>query len=338
MRCPLGPVNRVQWFAALDRAILGAGSTGLRAVGVRAVGVRALLASGGAVALAVAVYFLSYLRYRSLLLETPVTPPSTARRWDLIGALIRDPRRAAIFDFMDKTLSRSRTHRLALLGYAGLAFGLLINSVLLALAAAHWEIDWDKILRFMTLYWPLTACMILIPGMRHALSLPAELSANWIFRMTESEGRAQWMSAVEAFVLVYTIAPVFVLLAPPAVMTLGWAVALRMMTLQALAALTMFEMLFYSWQQLPFACSYAPGKRPLASIAGRYLAAIFFLAPALSILVATVSQMIALFVPFAAGFASLWLWMRRRRREGWGEAKLIYEDDSEKLVDLGLRG
>ncbi len=121
-------------------------------------------------------------------------------------------------------------------------------------------------------------------------------------------------------------------------MALGWATGLRMMMLQALTSLAIFELLFYSWQQLPFACSYAPGKRPLASTVGRYLAAIFFLAPALSIIIATASQMTVLFTLFAAGFGAFWLWVRRGRREGWGEAKLIYEDDPEALADLGLRG
>ncbi|MGA7240651.1 MAG: hypothetical protein WBY44_33515 [Bryobacteraceae bacterium] len=322
------------WFAALHRALLGD-----RDPLIGALALRAVLVFAAAVALAVSAYFLSYWRYRSLLLEPAGAGASpAARRWNLVSLLVRDPRRAAILDFMDKTLSRSRTHRLVLLGYAGLAFGLLINSVLLALAAAHWQIDWDTLLRFMTFYWPLTASMILIPGIRHALSLPTELGANWIFRITESNGRAQWMGAVEAFVLIYAIAPVFVLLAPAAIMALGWATGLRMMTLQALASLAIFEMLFYSWQQLPFACSYAPGKKPLASVVGRYLAAIFFLAPALSIIIATVGQMTVLFAFFAAAFGALWLWVRRERRQGWGEAKLIYEDDPDALADLGLRG
>ena len=72
--------------------------------------------------------------------------------------------------------------------------------------------------------------------------------------MTESQGRAQWMSAVERFVMVYAILPIYVLLAPAAVMTLGWSVAARMMALQSLVSLTIFELLFYNWQQLPFAC------------------------------------------------------------------------------------
>jgi hypothetical protein len=321
------------WFAALLRAMLGAADAP-----VRLLAFRALAAFAAALVAALAAYFLSYRRYRALLLETPGPSAAPAACRSLVPLLARDPRRAAIFDFMDKTLSRSRAHRLALLGYAGLAFGLLINSALLALAASRWRLDWDKLLRFMTLYWPLTAATILIPGMRHALCLPVELPANWLFRMTESEGRAQWMSAVETFVVVYCLVPIFVLLAPAAIMVLGWSVGLRTMTLEALVSLAIFEMLFYNWQQLPFACSYAPGKRPLASIVGRYLAALFFLAPALSILIATVSQMTGLFAVFAAGFGAFWLWTRRQRRQGWGEAKLIYEDDAEKLPDLGLQG
>ncbi len=325
------------WFAALHRVLAG-GASGEDPL-TRTLAARALIAFAAAVVSALTAYFFSYWRYRSLLLEAPAASASPkAREWSLVGALVREPRRAAILDFMDKTLSRSRTHRLVLLGYGGLAFGLLINSVLLALAAAHWEIDWDTTLRFMTLYWPLTASMILIPGMRHTLSLPADLGSNWIFRITESDGRAQWMKAVETFVVVYTIGPIFALLAPAAILALGWGTGLRMMALQALVSLAVFEFLFYSWQQLPFACSYAPGKRTLASIVGRYLAVIFFLAPALSIIVAAVSQLTGLFVPFAAAFAAVWVWARRNRRQGWGEAKLIYNDDPDALADLGLKG
>ena len=66
----------------------------------------------------------------------------------------------------------------------------------------------------------LAASMSFIPGMRHALAIPVEPAANWLFRMTESQGRAQWMSAVERFVMVYAILPIYILLAPAAVLTL----------------------------------------------------------------------------------------------------------------------
>jgi hypothetical protein len=299
---------------------------------------RAAVATGCAVATAVLGYFVSYRRYRRLMVESGSAVESPGvRQWSIARLLAREPHQSAVFHFMDTVLARSRTHRLLLLGYGGLALGILLNSVLLALAAAKWEIDWDTMLRFMTLYWPLAASMIFIPGMRHALSIPVDLGANWIFRMTESQGRAQWMSAVERFVMVYAILPIYILLAPAAVMTLGWSVAARMMALQALASLTIFEILFSNWQQLPFTCSYAPGKKPLTSVIGTYLAAVFFLAPALSIIIATLSQLTVTFLFGLTLFLAAWLRARYLRRQGWGEARLIWEDVPEALADLGLK-
>jgi hypothetical protein len=133
------------------------------------------------------------------------------------------------------------------------------------------------------------------------------------------------------------VLPVFVLLTPAAIMVLGWAVGLRMVALESLAALSIFEFLFYSWQKLPFTCAYTPGKKPLASTVGRYLAAIYFLAPALSAIIATASQLFAIFVVFACGFAALWLWARRQRLQGWGESRLLYEDDDETPIGLGVK-
>ncbi len=132
------------WFAALHRVLSGGDS---QDANLLALATRGLIACTGVAALALTDYFFSYRRYRSLLLEgTRVAPAAIGRRWNIVSIFVREPRRAAILDFMDKTLSRSRTHRLVLLGYAGLAFGLLINSALLALAAAHWRVDWDSLL------------------------------------------------------------------------------------------------------------------------------------------------------------------------------------------------
>ena len=43
--------------------------------------------------------------------------------------------------------------------------------------------------------------LLLLIGTRHLFSLPTELEANWIFQITEGEGRGQWLRAVDRFVL-----------------------------------------------------------------------------------------------------------------------------------------
>ena len=70
---------------------------------------------------------------------------------------------------------------------------------------------------------------------------------------------------------------------------------------------------------------------------GTYLAAVFFLAPALSIIIAALSQLTATFLFGLTLFLAAWLGARRQRRQGWGESKLIWEDLPEALADLGLK-
>ncbi len=321
------------WFAGLEQTVGGS-----RDPAMRAFAARAIFAFAGCLLLAVASYLVSYRRYRVLLLETPhEAAPRRRPRWSILTLLARAPRQAAIVDFMAKTMARSRTHRLVLLAYAGSAAGILINSAILAQAVTHWQANAAYTLKFMVYYWPIVASMIVIPGVRHLFRLPAELGANWLFRITESQGRAAWMSAVERVIVVYAILPIYLLTAPAAVTVLGWSLAARLLVLQALASMAMFEALFYSWQQLPFACSYAPGQRPVMTILGKYLAAIFMAAPPLAILIATYSQIPVIFAMLGSVFAVAWLYLRHLRREGWGEAKLIYEDSPDAMADLGLK-
>jgi hypothetical protein len=321
------------WFAGLEQTLHGSGERVMRELAARAV-----FAFVISVLLAVAAYFVSYRRYRTLLLETPrEAAPGARNRWSLLNLLARDPRQAAIIHFVVQTMARSRTHRLVLLAYAGSAAGILINSVLIAQAAAHWSASASETLKFMVYYWPIVASMMVIPGLRHVFRLPAELRANWLFRIMESQGRAQWMSAVERVIVVYAILPIYLTTAPAAVAVLGWGVAARLLTLQGLASMAMFEALFFSWQQLPFACSYAPGQRPVMTILGKYLAAIFIAAPPLAVLIASLSQIPTTFALLASAFAVAWLRMRHLRREGWGEANLIYEDSPDAMADLGLK-
>ena len=44
-----------------------------------------------------------------------------------------------------------------------------------------------------------------------------------------------------------------------------------------------------------------------------------------------------LFPLYLVNFGAIWIWLRRQRREGWGEAKLIYEDVPEVVTDLGIK-
>ena len=321
------------WFAGLHQTL-----NGVRDPFFHAMARRALYAAAGAPALALLTYFISYRRYRKLIVEAPARMKVTrSRHWSLIRLLARTPRREAVMDFLAKTLARSRTHRLLWLVYLGAALAVVLNSSLINGALLTRTKGLTRALRFMVLFWPLACSVVILNGFRHVLAIPSELRANWIFRITESQGRAEWMSAVERFVMAYAVAPIYLILFPVTVYIMGFPIALRMTTLQLLVSLSIFEALFHSWQKLPFTCSYEPGKRPLVGIVGGYIAVLCGMVPIVSVVIATASQVWFVYPFYLLNFAAIYIWLRRQRREGWGEAKLIYEDLPAVVTDLGIK-
>ncbi|HUE00334.1 MAG TPA: hypothetical protein VMR62_12240 [Bryobacteraceae bacterium] len=321
------------WFAGLHQLL-----TGERDPFFAAMARRGQYAAGIAVVLALAMYLICYRRYRKLLLDSPVRLASPAVwRWSMIRLLARSPRREAVMDFMARTLARSRTHRLLWMVYLGAALAVVLNSSLIDGAFLRGSSGRDKALRFLVLFWPLACSVVMLNGFRHVLPIPCELRANWIFQITESQGRAEWASAVERFVVGYAIAPLYLILFPVAGLVLGWMMALPTMVLQLIISLIIFEILFYSWQKLPFTCSYIPGQKSLMAMIGGYLALLGVVVPILSAMVAVGSEALVLFLFFLVYLGGMWIWLRRRRRDGWGESKLIYEDLPAVVTDSGIR-
>jgi putative ABC transport system permease protein len=325
------------WFTGLHRSLTAPGDPFFSAMSTRGV-----CAASLAVALSVVAYLVSYRRYRKLLIETPVRLPSPHTwPWSLSRLLARSPRRVAVIEFMAKTLARSRTHRVIWLAYVGGAIAITLNSSLVDGAMFMRVHSWQKALQFMVLFWPLACSVVLISGFRHVISIPAELPANWVFRIAESQGRKEWMSAVERFIVAYAIAPIYLLLFPVAVYILGWPMAVRMTVLQVLVSLSIFEFLFYSWQQLPFTCSYLAGKRPPVLIVASYFGALCAAVPIVTVMISSAAMMGGMlpgfYLFYLANFGLIWFFARRRRRDGWGEARLLYEDLPQVVFDLGLK-
>ena len=322
------------WFGGLHEYLLGDRDPFLTAMATRAV--TALLA---AIGLTLFTYLISYRRYRKLLVEAPVWAPARrVRHWSLLRLVAREPRREAIMRFMAATLARSRSHRMIWLAYLGATVAVMLNSSIIDGAVFAKSGGVRPALQFAAVFWPIGASVILLNGFRHVVSIPAELPANWIFQITENQGRKFWMSAVERFAILYTIAPIYLVLAPVSVQVFGWAVAARMTVFQLLVSLTLFELVFYSWQQLPFTCSFAPGTQPLIGLLAKYMALLTVFVPLVSMIITAVCQYLELFLCYLPVFAGIWWYFRHRRREGWGEARILYEELPRAVASLGLRG
>ena len=320
------------WFLGLHEHLLGDPDPFFAAMARRA-----WLALAAASVTMLLTYIVSYRRYRQLLVEAPVfIEVPRKRQWSFLGLLARRPQQEAAMQFMIKTLGRSRANRTIWLAYIGAAVALMLNSSLIDGAYLARGGGLGKALKFAVLFWPLGASVVLLPGMRHVMRLPAELPANWIFRLTETQGRKLWMQAVERFVLCYTVLPIYVVLFPVAVRMVGWGMATRMTVLQVVVSLILFDLIFYGWQQMPFTCSYVPGKRPMVAIVAGYAALLGVLVPMLTVMIGAAAQFPPLFVAYLLFFGGIGIWARKRRRDGWGQDPLLYEELPEGVPDLGI--
>jgi predicted permease len=292
---------------------------------------QAVLAMTIPASLAVLIYLLSYHRYRRLLLEAP--PERAAGRRAGVGAWllelwIHDPRQQAAFAFIWKTLARSRSHRLLLLAYAGIALGAITKG---AVDMPRPSLRDQGIYGLLVVLAPLALALLVTVGLRYLFSLPTALNANWVFQTTDREGRTAWLAAVERFVICCGIVPVFLIALPAAIAILGPARAAAAITLALLAALLCFELLFRRWRKLPFTCSYVPGRQPASIMAIRYALASVSLGPAAQLILYSSGELTA-FAALATFEAAVWWRFRNARRKVWSDCALCFEETDEAEV------
>ena len=310
------------WFLGLCQTMSGDPDPAMQALAHRA-----LAALGIAVGLVLLTYTVSYRRHRALLMEG-VPAPRKSRRW--VGAvfdwLIPDPRRQAIIVFLARTLGGSSQHRTILMGYGG--FGLAI--FLSGLIGMRDMVAPARLVAADFVYAHTILLVFLLIGVRHLFSIPVELKANWAFQLTEREGRREWLRAVDRFVLVPGALAMLILPFPLEVHLLGWR-AVGESALFAVFAMLCYEMVFSTWEKLPFTCSHLPGKTPAWHLT-LYLLGLLVVLPTVNWLLLECVYHPAAFVVALTVLLAIWARLHAAREEGWGDLRLKYEESPDPAI------
>lgn len=180
---------------------------------------------------------------------------------------IRHPIARAGFFFTLQTLARSPAHRIVIAVTAGIG-----------LAGAIVTLGGRDIGETIASQMPLTVVLAaqfvlvssLIAGFRHAVRIPAELGANWIFQVAWPGDERGYLSGVKKAGVVGLVLPALMTLQPLNMLALGWRVALLHGLAGLMAGLIVLELLLMNVRRPPFACSYLPDggvRTPLAPIA-----------------------------------------------------------------------
>jgi len=100
----------------------------------------------------------------------------------------------------------------------------------------------------------------LLVAFRHAVRVPAELRANWAFRLAWRDRDREFLTGVRLAVLVGIVVPALAIVLPLFWLLLGLPVAIGHAALGFAGAMVVLEALFLSYDKVPFTCTYLPSE------------------------------------------------------------------------------
>jgi hypothetical protein len=173
--------------------------------------------------------------------------------------------------------------------------------------------------------------------MRFVFTIPAELHANWVFRLAEDESWLDCCSGVRKTMLLRAVLLLLLLLPFYAVLW-GWLVALQHFAFGLMLSLILVELLLVNFRKVPFTCSYQPGKAYITVLGVFYWLAFTTYAYTMATLERWLLRAALRWIVFVAfTLATLGgLILRRKKRLVHGLG-LVYEDEPNSDVQtLGL--
>ena len=314
------------WFLGLNEVLLGS-----RDPAFLALAHRAEIAFASAVIVAALAYALAYRRHVRRTLESMEGSEGIRTRMhDWIGRMADriapDPLERATVAFIGKTIARSARHRIFLAAYAGVGCAFVLQAVV------------GAGLREARLSVPLVLSFFLLSGLRYIFTLPSELPANWLFRVTESAGRRRALDGARTAMLWFGIVPLFAMLAPFYFVLWTPAVALAHLVFSVTISILLAEVLLLDFWKIPFTCSYPSGKANVTILWIFYWLAFTTYAYSMAELEAWMVHRPARLMVFYAVAAIVWTgfqWYRKR----WDHVgfTLVFDDVADPVVrTLGL--
>ena len=225
---------------------------------------RAWMGFGVAITTAAAVFVLSYFRTLRKIVEEPDILPNLWRfTWlPRFGNGIE----TAITQFSIRSVFRSRQHRVLLSFYAGIGFAIVIlymkTPIAQQLSAASAGDLWHQAsLPLLASSFVMMCAWIL--GVRIVFAIPLELRANWVFRVTQVRPAIDYFAGRRRAAYALALGPIWCLSGLFFVYFWPLRQALEHMTVLVLVGMAIIEVWLSSFNKIPFACSYRPGKSNL---------------------------------------------------------------------------
>ena len=315
------------WFLGLEQSMLGISDSAMRQLAHQAWWWLCV-----AVTLSLLLYVLTYARNTDQLLKSPVTTQSRfAGRYlsRILNMAIRVPEERAVVSFAVKSLCRSRVHKLVVAGIMGAALALVLDAFvsLLIDQTLYHRVVGPYAVRSAVCSAPLIVAYFLSSGLLFVFSIPLELQANWIFRLSEVQGRYWPIAAAEKIFLAVIVAPVSAIALAFLAIWMGFGAAFLQAVFVLLMCLVLMEGLLWNWSRIPFTCPYLPGRRNIiqsALLFGVLLSVFAYVATNIELRLS--NSLFGMAILFAA-LTTIFLFMQVQRRRSWSGGLCVRFDE-----------
>src|SRR6185312_147198 len=240
--------------------------------------------------------------------------------------LLQHPIQEAVYHYIGQTITRSMKHRLFLAVYAGFGAALVVFSLAPLLATRSGPE------RATLMAVPLTLSFVLVSGLRAAFNFPAELTANWAFRMTDTNHTRQCLLAMRKWTVVCGVIPLFLLLIPFDLAFFSGRVALFQFFYGVALSVLLVELMFVGFTKIPFTCGYFPSRNNLVWLIAMYVGGLILYSSRMADLEIWLLDR----PPYAAAFFSaagmIWLLSWTWRARAGSPVNLDYLGDDDPVI------
>lgn len=242
------------WFASLHEVLLGRHGNPFDAWAPRA-----LVALAASAALFATAYALSYRRFVSGTLDSPVPPERSGRRGvvlDFFQRAFREPAAAGMFRFTLRTLSRGTHHRLVLSAGVALALALSLSAgVAFRTPGSFPDVEHLSV--------PLLQCFCLMAALRLALRRPVDLPASWVVRTAPIAAGTHLSDGARAAAFLVAVVPPAALACVGSLLFFGVKIALLQLLFNGVAGLLLVDFMIGRLPRVPLLSPRIAGEERL---------------------------------------------------------------------------
>jgi hypothetical protein len=246
------------WFLGLLSELSGAFPAEGHAV-MAPLARRAVASLAIAIFVAGGAFLLSYLRTLRKIVEEPdIVPGWHGGIW--LPRFGNSPQ-TALAQFVIRTLLRSRQHRAILAFYLGGGFAIV--AVYLEGARDMTHLTWIDLVQRVNFFMLVASILMLCAswlGIRTVFSLPLDLRANWVFRVTPVPAGTASLSAVRRALLALSVLPVLTAFAALLLWFWPWTTVAEHLLVLGLLGSLLADISLRGFRKIPFTCSWLPGK------------------------------------------------------------------------------